>query len=106
MKRVSFEVAKAIKEAGYPQLGVELWYTIEGKYINGCSKERYAICPTCLEAWIWLWQNKNIKIVVSPNCLCIWIGLKCVNFDSKLTNNPEQDIMTAIEYLVNNDLIK
>lgn len=102
MKRVSFKIAKVIKEAGYPQLGVELWYTIEGKYIDGVSNERYAICPTYFEVWCWLWKEKNIQLQPTQNVIYIWP--KGILIDNN--SDVEDGIITAINYLVDNNLIK
>ena len=120
-KRVSFKVAKAIKEAGYNE-PCDMYYHIyddeyesemsleatgdgSHSFLNSLNHYRCA-APSALDVWLWLWREKDIKIVVSPNCLCIWIGLKYVNLDSKLTNDPKEAIITAIEYIVDNNLIK
>lgn len=123
MKRVTFKVATALKEAGYPQEWheCEYYYTENGELkrsgdYEGYSIEditynqRYAIpAPTYLEAWLWLWREKNIwiEVVIDKstnkaypiiNDHTDWI------FDSD--ENPEEAIIGAIEYIVNNNLIK
>lgn len=109
MKRVSFKVAQAIKEAGYPQEG-DWWYSKDGKlsdWLMPHQQEIYA--PTYLDVWLWLWREKGIQITIGVDFCCIWVPDKEVNYMSKTTiknNDPEEAIIAAIEYLVNNDLIK
>lgn len=106
MKRVSFKVAKTIKEAGYPQcitgIGTSLWYTENGEFTDGCLKDAYIICPTYLEVWLWLWREKKFSIDVDCyNCDKWTTDVNGIEFD-----DPEKAIIAAIEYLVENDLIK
>lgn len=106
-KRVSFKVAKAIKEAGYPQ-ECGLWWSQDGRefsYTEDYSKH-YAR-PTYLDVWLWLWIEKGIKLSVEPNedeaeCYTKDLG----KLISKFGNNPEEAIVEAIEYLVDNNLLK
>lgn len=58
MKRVSFKVAKAIKEAGYPH-NHYMSYTCSGELVSWDSHHVHdgAIlypAPTYLEVWLWL----------------------------------------------------
>lgn len=130
-KRVSFKVAKAIKEAGYPQgdknSGNCDVYPLEDHDKNFSAYTRvgklstryhcqnwtistsipYVIAPTYLEVWLWLWREKSIELDVeySPKRLS-WY---CWHEDFPLGNNckdQEEAIIAAIEYLVDNDLVK
>lgn len=125
MERVTYTIAKAIKEDGYPQ-GV-LPQIIKDKsfpmYYNGDFVPNYVYfyanyittfdtnlcvaCPTYLEVWLWLWREKDIKIDID---YCI---NKCAIFDitqeviySRTFDDPEEAIKSAIEYVVDNKLIK
>lgn len=128
MEKVSFNVAKAIKEAGYPQVleywkyleDNTYWYYPDGKlekkgnvpdYID-ISKLTFA--PYIMEVWMWLWREKGLFIKVYPvvdkfsfSILFIeddaWEN--CGNIISEYVD-PEEAIIAAIEYIVNNDLIK
>lgn len=113
MKRVSFKTAKAIKEAGYPQYGhCEEYYDSCGKVVDKMCDMRKLVfpCPTYLEVWLWLWREKKIYLNTNTQRK----GIVCVYWDDtilhevkdmKLTD-PEESIIAATEYLVNNDLIK
>lgn len=103
-KRVSFKVAKALKEAGYPQ------EITKETVFHALFDPMYCVCPYAMDVWLWLWREKGIQIdVVSTfekTCfIAIWklgerIFSQCKNVD------PEEAIIAAIEYLVDNDLIK
>lgn len=125
MKRVSFEVAKALKEAGYPQGdknsgNCDVYpledhddnytpYTRVGKITTRykCETWRtlssipYVVAPYYLEVWLWLWREKKCYIDVLNNqggkvAQClIWIGNKPVH---KLAyDTPEEAIIAAID---------
>lgn len=99
-KRVSLKVAKAIKEVGYPQDYEEICYFDD-------NMEIICKCPRCIDVWLWLWVEKNIKLSIEPNedeaeCFTTDLG----KLISKFGNEPEEAIAEAIEYLVDNDLIK
>lgn len=102
MENVSFEVAKALKKAGYPQAKNDIYYNKNGA-VRYCRPHAFTVtyaCPTYLETWLWLWREK--KIDVTPyNCP----NGDWVSFDITSTD-PEEAIIAAIEYLVDNDLIK
>lgn len=98
MKRVSFEVAEYIKKIGYPQDYIEYYYDY-----NECMQKRdkcYVNCqcvaPTYLEVWLWLWREKGTPIHIDYSFCRVDVNI----------NDPEEAIITAIEYLVNNNLIK
>ena len=112
LKRVSFKVAKAIKDNGYPQIFVDCAYYEDNNLhhtedpYNNC-RTIIAYAPTYLEVWLWLWKEKNIKFSVEPNddlseCYTTDIGYLISEFG----DDPEEAIVSAIEYLVDNDLIK
>lgn len=77
----------------------------------------YVVAPTYLEVWLWLWRekNKSISIIcdeddrleanwyVNAEKLTGGIG----SFTEQVFfSDPEEAIIAAIEYLVDNDLIK
>lgn len=105
MKRVSFEVAKAIKEAGYPQDYKSGGFTIEGYKVNpklrSDEKVEYSR-PTYFEVWLWLWREKNIRILFDDDYVEI-PGYHYCEFQKDYTD-PEKAIIAAIEYVVKNNL--
>lgn len=114
MKRVSFSVAKALKEAGYPQrnteIGTSLWYTENGEFTDGCLKDRYVVCPNYLDAWLWLWREKKIHLntdTTRKDIVCIYWDSTIIHKikDMKIAD-PEEAIEKAIEYLVEDKLLK
>lgn len=144
MKRVSFEVAKALKDAGYPQPQTDVWGYVN--HPNNCyftgrhsywdeNRERrlewdevnefHAVddwideiepsfygsaiaAPTYFETWCWLWREK--KIAIDCGCDVIgdnhWFSFITHLNTIKSGNDPEEAIVEAINYLVENDLIK
>lgn len=114
MKIVSIEVAKAIKEAGYPQ-GIEdmAYYTENGVLINPFvfnSGGEIADAPTYINVLLWLWREKKICLFNVGNCnnkAKIDIVLDGVYQHTTTSHSdPEEATIEAIEYLVENDLIK
>lgn len=127
MKRVSFKVSTALKEAGYPQIESKtqtyyckqynfvkkeyFWELRDGDEIDfECNREYNStsliLAPTYLEVWLWLWREKmeciNIMTVIDGECRAI-----CNNGDiMPKCEDPEEAIITAIEYLVTNRLIR
>lgn len=92
MKRVSYKVAKSIERAGY------LFSTEVNEYFN----EYY---PYYMEVWLWLWEEKGIYIQVGKeHCTLSFEWGDSCTFVMKAT--PEDTIANAIEYLVENYLIK
>ena len=126
-KRVSIEVAKAIKKAGYPQGNtIKCYLTFdhnqfykEGQIVenddDGWSTltKCLADIPTYLDVWRWLWRKKGIYIDIthyySSNEVTIWDKkinkIKSIERMGK-DSDPEEFIIAAIEYLVDNNLIK
>lgn len=120
MKKASFKVSKAIKDAGYPQTINTIsseWYLpneqLYSSFIDATIPlrefhEMNAICvaPTYFDVWLWLWREKNINIKDSRDgAVWIWIGDN-PSIYLQVSRDPEEAIITAIEYLVENDLIK
>lgn len=108
MKRITFEIAKAIKKAGYPQK-CGLWYNKKG--VEFSYTEDYSDCyarPTYVEVWFWLWREKKIKFSLEPND----DFAECYNSKdfgyliSKICDDPEDAIEQVIKYLVENDILK
>lgn len=112
LKRVTFKVANAIKEAGYPQDYNNAIYSEDGHiHVNITYEYRLYVkehklgydAPSVLEVWLWLWQNKGICIEIKDNCYYVLAKVKNQRFHG---DNPEDAIIAAIEYLVDNNLIK
>lgn len=142
LKIVSFNVAKAIKEAGYQQgylTEVYLMSAIEkelayrefglfpkdyfpGELVSAGSYSKYDVetcdAPTYLEVWLWLWREKKMPIecvkdwttsnwyfnIVDLVKLTDTTGVE--SSDYLLYSDPEEAIISAINYLAENDLIK
>lgn len=110
-KRVSFKVAKAIKENGYPQDETEYKYTKEGNIFvprNRGEDEKYSECdaPTYLDVWLWLWREKKLEIEVFNDGVGLTSQVRMQGRPQFFNKDPEESIIAAIEYLVDNDLIK
>ena len=101
MKRVSFKVAKYLKEVGYPQDSLK-----DNIYVSepNAPFSEVAYQPTYLEVWLWLWREKHIAVEADYSCANNdWFdGGIC----GKKFNDPEEAIIAAIEYIVTNKLIK
>lgn len=105
MKRVSFEVAKALKEAGYPITGSSFCYNLDGELVEEWKPNKdYIDAPTYLEVWPWLWQEKDIKFLISEGTCVIRIHGIFQKYFAHSDN--EEAVIAAIEYLVENNLIK
>lgn len=114
-KIVTFEAAKALKEAGYWNPGT----IIKCSYNNGCYVDdgRFykdgCVCPwdhlypapTYIETWLWLWIEKGIKIHVGFDC-CIYFNKEDYTPIILMVEDPEEAIAKAIDYLVDRNLIK
>lgn len=136
-KIVSFEVAKYLKEKGFPQSDDDrsiysFVYPLEDKEPNyfrnftkvgeltrllNCLSYKwdyiipYVAAPTYLEAWLWLWREKKIMIDIKgfKNSYVVEANIKSddyTTFNTDYSDDPEEVIIAAIEYLVDNDLIK
>lgn len=117
MKRVSFEIAKIIKEAGYPQGKTDSCFDSNAVMHYTSSKDSwlpndiYIDAPTYMEVWLWLWRSKNISIDIDYLHGIFWgahtYGEYVKNNDGEPEySDPEEAIAAAIKYLVENDLIK
>lgn len=120
MKLVSFEIAKALKEAGYPQDYIEYYYDY-----NECMQKRdrcYVNCqcvaPTYIDVWFWLWREKKIAIGCAyKETYKHWCANANINagndedliirkYSSGSCNDPEEAIIAAIQYIVEHQLLK
>lgn len=114
MKIVSFKIAKALKEAGYPQdIHDEEFYYAENGLLwiyESMTHETlddaiYCVCPYVMEVWLWLWRTKKVYFGVEteeyPHA-----GICLNDYEDIPYSDPEEAIEKAIEYLVENDLIK
>lgn len=117
MKRVSFKVAKALKEAGYPQGQEDYAYRSNGEtylFENMFDHIPDYCCdaPTYIDVWLWLWREQGIKIDTTTRFDSIkgWLVIALIT-NGRWTyhvecSDPEGAIVSGIEYLVDNDLIK
>ena len=116
MKRISFKVAKAIKEAGYPQEKKDgtAVYPVKGEFkgklcaYNSDAPERdklSIVAPSYFEVWAWLWQ-KQIYLIMEKSYCVVWLDSKEELKFFSVKKSPEKAIIEAIEYLVENKLIK
>lgn len=109
MKIVSFEVAKALKEAGYPQEG-DWWYSQDGDDLSDCLMPNYQefYAPTYLDAWLWLWREKKkwIDIIYSLDEDGWTFGQNPSPCDCGLYSDPEEAIEAAIDYIVASKRLK
>lgn len=110
MKRVTFKIAKAIKEIGYPQTiegEFASYYDVTGRFYEYSYKvlinpDLIYDAPTYLEVWLWLWKEKKINVTPEYDQIS-GMFLSCGISERE---DPEEAIKVAIEYLVDNDLIK
>lgn len=104
MERVSFEVAKALKEAGYPQSQFAPQYKENGEFENGLTDlgEGCYYAPTYTDVWLWLWREKGVKIDIMSR----YYAMAIIEDSSFCENDPEKAIIAAIKYLVNENLLK
>lgn len=121
MKRVSLKVARALKEAGYPQDKHNVGYVTEkctdrfNVYHEGDLTDNASMmikkisAPTYLKAWLWLWlwREKGKFIDIIKDCNGRFIALYGEEItESCEDSDPEKAIANAIDHLVDNDLIK
>lgn len=113
-KIVSFEVAKALKDASYPQ-ECDRFCSVPPKYQDIGRKIAQ---PTYIDAWLWLWREKGwfLKIIPSGK---VEFHFQILQYDKEYEEwhsegvaslscfqDPEEAIIKAIDYLVENNLIK
>lgn len=124
IERVSFKVAKAIKEVGYPQNKYKNFFVEKdynsfriGNLYEPCNMEissevPFITAPTYLEVWLWLMREMKIHIDISTHFDSIKgyynIAIICCNglYKSIEAEDPEEAIIAAIDYLVDSNLIK
>lgn len=118
MKRVSFETAKAIKEASYPQKACRYQYNYEGILVDLVREGGICygpIAPTYLEVWLWLWREKNIRFDIEDlwDAELSYPERGCASNTNQLggictpeVSDPEEAVVAAIEYLVKQNLLK
>lgn len=108
-KRVTFKVAKALKEVGYPQ-NTTWWYSPDGNVGDVIPDPEDFAAPSYLDVWTWLSNKKHIFIDVKHHCTnCVEAYVETEICDKGLIfneGNEEDGIAAAIDYLVNYDLIK
>lgn len=120
-KTVSFMIAKALKEAGYPQGEAELRYVLknccfdslwykEGELVEKrwkIQKYNVADAPIYTDVWLWLRREKGIRIKdTCEGAVWVWIDNESSRYIEVGTKDPEDAITAAIEYIVDNNLIK
>ena len=121
-KLVTYKVAKALKEAGYPQgLTTYRYLTKETEYFNeGTLMDSFGViayvdntadATTYIDAWLWLWREKGIMIDTLRIEDCVEVSvytddLECLYIYDQVYPDPEEAIANAIDYLVENNLIK
>lgn len=117
MKIVSYSIAKAIKEAGYPQDITFYMYVTqdystfkEGELIDSffavSAGNNVVDAPTVMEVWLWLWRENIARIVIGSDTCYIWCSKNNYKPIIRATKDPEETIEKAINYLAENNLIK
>lgn len=132
MKIISFKVAKAIKEAGYPQDKSEYnegyaiskvyydvyssrddrWYpssadtghrlSFDDDYYYPEDCGEFCVAPTYLDVWLWLWREKKIWIQVRHMGNGNWFRCYVTEQDF---SDPEEAIIAAVKHIVEQNLI-
>ena len=89
MKRVSFNIAKAIKEAGYPQ-ECDMYYLVPPKYQYIGLKVAQ---PSYFEVCLWLWREKKCNVMPIPTSPFdgFWSS------EGGKYDDPEEAIIAAID---------
>lgn len=118
-KQVSFEIAKVLKDAGYPQGNENTAYYNElGMLVKPnvyCGGKEIADAPTYIEVWLWLWRDKGIRCDIEDlwNAELSYPERGCASNTNQLggictpeVSDPEDAIVNIIDYLVENNLIK
>lgn len=128
MEKVSFKTAKAIKEVGYP---LERFQTVSREQFESGHGYKYSTdknfysespsilhpedndtidmyyCSTYLEVWLWLCREKKMLLSIQEFC-GEWnvYSPQAHGHIAEHFTDPEKAIIAAIEYLVENNLIK
>lgn len=106
MKRVSFKVAKALKDAGYKFTPATSSFSTNenNSWFYDNDGELYSL-PYVTEVWLWLWREKKSLFDEGDCAVEIWQNRSFIrDFESK--DDPEDALIIAIEHLVSNNLIK
>ena len=104
MRRIQIKAAKAIKEAGYPleiksiEEAEKLGWQRNAFFTGMCT---CALCPYAMEVWLWLWKDKKIVIDIQYHAKSNRWVYGCYYY-----KDQEEAIIAAIDYLVDNDLIR
>lgn len=131
--KVNYKVAKALKDAGYPQEVVSqceestdvLLSDDPGTYLSYAFAKKngyldtqyliknnveYCVCPSFLEAWVWLSVEKGIGIdalhVKTINGEVAWRNGNILDLIPPFYGSPEELIMCEIRDMVDKGLIK
>lgn len=102
MKKVSLEIAKVLKDAGYPLTYNEVEYEEPWGGINSYIDYNNPNLPTYIDVWLWLWREKKYPIDIDCYNAAHW----STDIVSGEFTDPEEAIITAIDYLVENNMIK
>lgn len=116
MKRVSHEVIRALKKAGYKFTPIQSSFFVDdtNAWYSEEDAELYSL-PYAMEVWLWLWREKKIYIntgitngytfaVVSSSTSETG---RIVKIDKDFyAQDPEDAIIAAIEFLVEHKLLK
>lgn len=109
-KRVSFKVAKVIKDAGYPQGETDEVYTTDGNLecfsCGGVPGLVYYDAPYVMEVWLWLCRERHSYLSPMYDSEIHKWYIDEFRWKREYFSDPEEAIKSAIEYLCDNDLIK
>lgn len=116
IKIVTYEVASVLKDAGYPQEPCAncTVYDKEGNQAETHDLcDGFTLAPSYIEAWLWLWKVKGIRISVdytqaTDDTFDCWTKLNEEHIKELdcTSDDPELAIENTIKYLVKNNLIK
>lgn len=106
MKRVSFGMAKYLKKVDYKFIPApsSCFTNDTNSWYDEDDDELYTL-PYVMEVWLWLWREKDIRIVAGNLTCFIWQDTEYEVIETAYSD-PEEAIIAAIKYLVDNDLIK
>lgn len=99
---------------GYDHENVTVGMGLGGKY-ETLDDAIYCACPLAMEVWLWLWRDKNIRFDVEDlwDATLSYPERGCASNTNQLggictqeSSDPEEAIIAAIEYLVDNKLFK
>lgn len=123
MEFVSFEIAKKLKEKGYPQVKKNTiamydengnWYSLIDtfdyfKYSFEDFKEHGYICPTISQVLKWLRDNKNICVEINCNYTDYFPTVRLIDYHQTdyvsgcdIYKTYEKAELAGIEYVLDN----